>query len=153
MVPAVLASDGGGMDNACEIPASDDPHPSPAPGRGTAPSGRAAVYLTTQAITATTWLAWLLGSALITEAEHAPGACSGIGFGCTLWGADLAGFLALFTWPVLVVPVAGVALTELVQPLFGPRARRTAQWVVGLVLSLGLTAVAFASLVMTAESF
>jgi len=32
--------------------------------------------------------------------DRPEGACSGIGFGCQLWGADLAGFAALFIVPI-----------------------------------------------------
>lgn len=88
--------------------------------------------------------AWPVG-AIVAHASPPPaGACSGIGFGCSLYGWDAAGFLLLY----LGIPYAlGLALVLALLGLLPPR-WRPAQTIVaagGLAVPWLLAAVVAAS--------
>lgn len=58
----------------------------------------------------------LVGLALATATSQPPGACSGIGWGCSLYGWDLVGFVLIVVGlPFALVLMGAIALLELLR--------------------------------------
>jgi hypothetical protein len=76
-------------------------------------AGRLGPYAVAAGFTAAGAFFVLAAIAKATSAH--PPSCSGVGFGCSLSGADAAGFFAALGWPFALLPVGLVGLIDLAQ--------------------------------------